>query len=448
MPANFDRMWENVLKKIHSSHYFNDQDFQAWIYKTTLFKIENDIAYIAYRSSITKAIMERQLAIFESTLSEEWSSPVRIHLIEYKEMEQMMPEVIVQQRTNTLLENKFNPTYTFENFIEGNSNQEAYAACFAACNQISFPAFNPLMLYGNSGLGKTHLLHAVGNYLSAERPEAKVIYMYSGDFVTLLIDAMKAKSIHGNTVDRVKEQLLDCDYFLIDDIQNLQHTSSQEVFFTVYNQLIQKNSQIIITSDIHPRELSGLQNRLVSRFSSGLAINISKPGFETSKAILKKKLEGREDIISDDVLDYLALTFSNDVRNLEGSLNQLIFQSTLFNPDIIDMKFAMEHLGKVPVIEKRSELTIREIKKAVSQFYGLSYADLEGKSRLKQIMNARHICVYLSREMLHKPYMQIGKDLGNRDHTTIQSSYNRACELMKKDNAFRMAVDKIKEKLM
>lgn len=448
MPSTLEQRWSRTLKKIEQSHYFNDQDFKAWISKTTLFRIENNIAYIAYRSSITKAIMEQQLSLFESTLSEELPEPVKIRLVEQKEMEQMLPEVAVQQKTNTLLANKFNPTYTFENFIEGNSNQEAYAACFAACNAVSFPAFNPLMLYGNSGLGKTHLLHAVGNYLAAERPEKKVIYMYSGDFVSLLIEAMRSKSIHGNTVDQVKQQLLDCDYFLIDDIQNLQNSASQEVFFTVYNQLIQKNSQIIITSDIHPHELNNLQNRLVSRFSSGLAINISKPGFETSKAILKKKLEGREDIICDDVLDYLALTFSNDVRNLEGRLNQLIFQSTLFNPEIIDMKFAMEHLGKEPVKEKRSELSIREIKKAVTQFYGLSYADVEGKSRLKPIMNARHICVYLSREMLQKPYTQIGKDLGNRDHTTIQSSYNRACELIKKDAAFRQAIDQIKEKLI
>lgn len=448
MASNLEIVWDEVLKKIQKAHYFSDQDFKAWINKTTLFKIENNMAYIAYRSSITKAIVERQLSLFESTLSEEWGADVKISMIEYKEMEQMMPEVVVERRTNTLLENKFNNTYTFENFIEGNSNKEAYAACFAACNQINMPLFNPLMIYGNSGLGKTHLLHAVGNYLTSERPEKKVIYMYSGDFVSILIDAMKTKNIHGNTVDRVKEQLMDCDYFLIDDIQNLQHNSSQEVFFTVYNQLIQKGSQIIITSDIHPKELKGLQSRLISRFTSGLAMNISKPEFETSKAILKKKLEGREDLVTDDVLDYLAMSYSNDVRDLEGKLNRLIFESTLFNPKIIDLKFAMEHLEKEPILEQKKELTIRSIKKAVSQFYGLSISDLEGKSRLKAIMNARHICVYLSRELLHKPYMAIGKELGNRDHTTIQSSYNRANELKKKDDAFNLAINKIKEKLI
>lgn len=308
--------------------------------------------------------------------------------------------------------------------------------------------FNPLMLFGNSGLGKTHLLHAVGNYLHAERPEAKVIYMYSGDFVSILIEAMKTKNIHGNTVDKVKEQLLDCDYFLIDDIQNLQHNSSQEVFFTVYNKLIEKGSQIIITSDIHPKELSNLQSRLISRFTSGLAINISKPGFETSKAILKKKLDGREDLVTDEVLDYLAMSYSSDVRDLEGKLNRLIFQSTLFNPDVIDLKFATEHLDKEPIVEQKNELTMKTIKRSVSQFYGLSISDLEGKSRLKAIMNARHICVYLSRELLHLPYMTIGKELGKRDHKTIQSSYNRAKDLMQKDQAFEIAVHKIKEKLL
>lgn len=448
MATTLEMLWDSVLKKIHEAQYFDEQDFQVWIQKTTLFKIENDSAYVAYRSSITKAIMERQLALFEATLSEEWGNPVSLILIEQKEMEQMMPEVVVEQRTNTLLENKFNPNYTFENFIEGSSNKEAYAACFASCNQGSHPMFNPLMLFGNSGLGKTHLLHAVGNYLHAERPEAKVIYMYSGDFVSILIEAMKTKNIHGNTVDKVKEQLLDCDYFLIDDIQNLQHNSSQEVFFTVYNKLIEKGSQIIITSDIHPKELSNLQSRLISRFTSGLAINISKPGFETSKAILKKKLDGREDLVTDEVLDYLAMSYSSDVRDLEGKLNRLIFQSTLFNPDVIDLKFATEHLGKEPIVEQKNELTMKTIKRSVSQFYGLSISDLEGKSRLKAIMNARHICVYLSRELLHLPYMTIGKELGKRDHKTIQSSYTRAKDLMQKDQAFEIAVHKIKEKLL
>ena len=445
---SYASIWNETLQKIQESNYFDSHTFNSWISKTTLFKIEDNIAYVAYRSTITFSILKKQKEkeLFESTLSEVWGDTLTIQFIHQREMEKMMPEEVVKQRTNVLLENKFNPSYTFENFVEGNSNAEAYAACLACCTQTTSHPFNPLMLYGNSGLGKTHLLHAMGNYLAKEHPECKVIYMYSGDLVSLLIEAMKTKNVHGNTVERVKEQLLDCDYFLIDDIQNLQqHSSSQEIFFTVYNQLIQKNTQIIITSDMHPSEISGL----ISRFVSGLTISISKPEFETSKAILKKKIEGREESVnmSEDVIDYLAGKYSNDVRNLEGTLNRLIFNATLFNPDVIDMDFTRKVLVKEPIVSQSDELTIKKIKKAVTRFYGLSYKDLEGKCRQKFIANARHICVYLSRDLLHKSYVSIGQELGGRDHTTISSSYERAKKLIQKDEAFKTAVEKIRSTL-
>ena len=267
--------------------------------------------------------------------------------------------------------------------------------------------------------------------------------------VTILLDAMKTKNIYGNTVEQVKEQLSNYDYFLIDDVQNLKQSSSQEVFFTVYNQLIARNAQIVMTSDMHPNELSGLQNRLISRFSSGLITNISKPEFDTSKAILRKKLEGNEEsiLIQDNVLDYLASKFSDDVRNLEGSLNKLIFNATIENPEVIDLDFAQRILMKEPVIINQDELTMKQIKKAVVNFYGFTYKDLEGKSRQKNIMNARQVFVYLSRELLHKAYVDIGQELGNRDHTTILSSYERARQKMENDKAFSMAVDKVKATL-
>ncbi|MCF0260005.1 MAG: chromosomal replication initiator protein DnaA [Erysipelotrichaceae bacterium] len=449
MSSTFSELWNQTLNAIEKSRFF-EPDIFSWVKKTTLFKIEDSQAYLAYRSIITFNLLKENLELFEDTLSELWGTSLQLRLIPQKEMEDLMPEVVVEQRTNKLLEYRFNDSYTFDSFVEGSSNQEAYAACMAVCTNNTLGSFNPLMLYGNSGLGKTHLLHAVGNYLHSVRPQCKVIYMYSGDFVTLLIEAMKTKNVNGNTVERVKEQLLDCDYFLIDDIQNLQHTSSQEIFFTVYNKLIQKNTQIILTSDIHPTELQGLQTRLISRFASGLAINISKPGFETSKAIIKKKIEGREEAcqMDEEVLDFLALRCSNDVRNLEGSLNRLLFNATLFNPPVINMEFAASILNEDPVVVKDvEELTINEIKKTVSRYYGLAYKDLEGKSRQKKIVQARHITVYLSREILHKPYTAIGRELGGRDHKTIASSYERAKHLIQKDPLFLEAIDKLKEKL-
>lgn len=443
----YQEIWERVLKGISQSHYFDKETFDSWISKTELFKIENGSAYIIYPTMITLNILNTPdgIELIRSSLREILKEDVSVQFISRQDAKKLLPEIQLQERTAQLMKTEFNPDYTFENFVEGNSNAEAYAACLSCCTQKEH-LFNPIMIYGNSGLGKTHLLHAIGNYLKKERPEAKVFYAYSGDLVTILLDAMKAKNVHGNSVNLVKSQLINNDYFLIDDIQNLSRSSSQEVFFTVYNELISRNAQIVITSDMHPSELSGLPKRLVSRFSSGLSVNIVKPEFETSKAILKKKLEGNEEVcmIDDDVLDYLANKFSNDVRNLEGSLNKLIFNATLENPDVIDLDFAQRILMKEPIVSTQSELTIKKIKKAVTRFYGLTYNDIEGKSRQKKLMTARQVFIYLSRELLHKAYVSIGQELGNRDHTTISSSYERALKLLDTDPNFKVAVEKIK----
>ena len=446
-PHAYPDLWQRTLSLIQKSHYYDKETFDSWISKTELFKIENGTAYIIYPTMITLNILNTSegIQLIQSTLQEILNESVSVQFISKQDAKKLIPEVQLQTRTANLMKTDFNEDYTFENFIEGNSNAEAYAACLSCCTQKNH-LFNPIMIYGNSGLGKTHLLHAIGNYLKKERPEAKVFYSYSGDLVTILFDAMKVRSVHGNAVELVKSQLVENDYFLIDDIQNLQSSSSQEVFFTVYNELIRRNAQIVITSDTHPSELKNLPNRLVSRFSSGLAVNIVKPEFDTSKAILKKKLEGNEEacLINEDVLDYLANKFSNDVRNLEGSLNKLIFNATLENPEVIDLDFAQRILMKEPIVSEKTELTIKKIKKAVTRFYGLTYSDIEGKSRQKKLMNARQVFIYLSRELLHKAYVSIGQELGNRDHTTISSSYERAQMLIKTDPNFKTAVEKIK----
>ena len=306
------------------------------------------------------------------------------------------------------------------------------------------------MIYGNSGLGKTHLLHAIGNYLQTERPELKVFYSYSGDLVSILLDAMKTKNVHGNTVEQVQAQLIDNDYFLIDDIQNLTQSSSQEVFFKVYNSLIAKGAQIIITSDMHPSQLTGIQDRLVSRFTKGLVVNIQRPEFDTSRAILRKKLEGYEETcpISDEVVDFLAHKFSDDVRSLEGNLNRLIFNATLENPDVIDLEFAQKVLSDTIILSTPSDhLSVKDIKKAVTVYYGLSYKDVEGHARQRKLTTARHMIVYLSHELSDTSWTQIGYELGKRDHSTIKSSYERAVKLLKTDKAFALAMNQIKEGL-
>lgn len=445
---DLDQIWQHILESVRSQGEIDPVTCRDWISRTRLVYLDPQTARVYCPSRITQSILRQEQALFETLLCEQTGTPVSLQLTDRVEQQTepapSFPSTPPATPSVPLLQARFNPEYTFDSFVEGTSNKEAYAAVYNSCIQTGIRAFNPIMIYGNSGLGKTHLLHAAGNWLRLNRPEDKVIYMDANTFVDLLIEAMKSK-----TVDSVKSRLTDCDFFLLDDIQNLRRSSSQEIFFTVYNELISQNTQVMMTSDIHPQDLSGLQARLISRFTSGLTVSISRPEFDTSRAILRKRIEGKEEQIriQDDVIDYLASTFSNDVRNLEGSLNRLIFSATLENPEVIDTAFAKAVLVNEPIVDRQKELTLHKIEKAVTNFYGLTCSDLEGKSRQKAIVNARHICVYLARELLHTSYSQIGQQLGGRDHKTIASSYERAEKLIRQDQAFSLAVTRIQESL-
>ncbi|MDO4465968.1 MAG: chromosomal replication initiator protein DnaA [Bacillota bacterium] len=444
----YEEAWQQVLDTVSEAGIFKKDTMKNWISKTQLYKIEDSVAYVVYRTTIIKSLVAKANAIpvFEEILSEIWGEEVTVVLKPYKEMEKLMPAQEVTRRTYKLLAPKINPEFTFENFVEGGSNKEAYAACLTCC----YPnkrRINPVMIYGNSGLGKTHLMHAIGNYLAKNYPEKKVFYAYSGDLVSILLDAMKTRDVYGSMVDQVKQQLIECDYFLIDDIQNLQQSSSQEVFFTVYNELVAKGAQVVLTSDMHPEELNGLHARLISRFRQGYVIKVGKPEFDTARAILRKKLEVNGEVLqlTDETIDYLAEKFSDDVRSLEGSLNRLLFSATLENPEVIDLEYASRVFSDEPVVIKKDKITLKDIKKAVTRFYGISYRELEGSSRIKKLTVARHMFVYLSREMINAPYSTISQELCRKDHTTAINSYKKAKALISKDDVFKLAVDKIKD---
>ena len=381
--------------------------------------------------------------LIQEKLSQVLDQPVSCQILLRNEVDLLQPSSAVRRRNEIMFEDKIKKEYTFDSFVVGKNNREAYAAAMSACH---YPGKfnNPLFIFGNSGLGKTHLLHAIGNFVKENKPDEKVLYIYSEDFVTLLIESMKNK-----TVEEVKEMICSVDYLLIDDIQRLKQSTSQEIFFNLYNKLVSDNKQIVITSDIHPTELKGIENRLISRFSSGLSVSVGSPEFETAKAILQKKMEGRKEeiMIEDEVLDYLATRFSSDVRKLEGSLNELFFKAILYNPEKIDLAFTQEIFKENPVIAVDDELTPKKIKKAVCEYYGLTRTQIESKSRTKNIANARHIAVYLCRKHLEMPFVKIGFEFGNRDHSTIMASYEKMVKLLKEKETFQQALLQIENKL-
>lgn len=439
----YKTIWNDTLELIRKTNQFDANTFRFFETDTYIYNIENNTATIIAPQILTQQILLKNHPLITEQLSIVLQKPMETHIL----LQNEVTPITKEHPTNRLLQSLFNfkieEKYTFDNFIVGKNNREANFAALSACN---YPGElnNPIFIYGNSGLGKTHLLHAILNFYRVEKPEKKILYIYSEDFVTLLINAMQNK-----TVEEVKEAIHSCDILLIDDIQRLKQSSSQEIFFNMYNKLIADKKQIVITSDIHPTELKGIENRLISRFSSGLSVSVGSPEFETARAILQKKLEGRNDnvIIESDALDFLATRFSSDVRKLEGALNELIFKAVLYNPETISIDFTQEIFKEHPVAAKSQELTLAQIIQVTADFYGLSPKQIESKSRTKNIANARHIVVYLCRKHLSMPFAKIGLELGGRDHTTIMNSYDKMTKFIKEKEMFSQAVIQLEQKL-
>lgn len=441
---NLNSIWNQTLQLIKESQFFDPAVFNAYIVDSTLYDVIDDVAIIVVPLNLNKKVFDDCLPFLQQKLSEVMDQNIKCEIKIKKEINEINASQTAVKK-EIILEDKLLDKYTFDNFIVGQSNRESHAAALS-CAMTPGRFFNPLFIFGNSGLGKTHLLHAIGNYVKQNQPDKKVLYIYSEDFITLVVNSIKDK-----TIEEVKEAICNVDYLLIDDIQRLaQWGRSQEIFFNLYNKLISNDKQVIITSDIHPSELKGIETRLISRFSSGLSVGIDSPEFETAYAILEKKLEGRQEevLVQREVLEYIANRFSADVRSLEGALNNLIFKSILFNPDIIDLKFAIEVFKENPAaVNHDDSLSVMRIKKAVCEFYGLTRQQIESKSRTKSISNARHIAIYLCRKHMDLPFSKIGAEFGGRDHSTIMSSFDKMTKMIKQNDMTAQAIGKIESKL-
>jgi len=355
------------------------------------------------------------------------------------------------QRKNELLnfEDNLNADLTFENFVVGGSNRIAQNASLAVAMKPGV-SYSPLFIHSNSGLGKTHLLNAIGNYAKSKDPTIKILFTTSENFVNEYI-----QSLSNHTIDEFNYKFRHIDILLIDDIQFMaSKESSSEIFFNIFNSLISNKKQIVITSDKPPRDLKGMESRLVSRFSSGLTVSIDTPEFETSKAILRKKIE-IENVdypISEEVLDFIASHFNQDVRELEGSLKRLLFYKLICGKKLgcIDLNFALEAFSDTYTQPtKNKELTVESIKKCVANYYNLTVNQINSKTRTSNIIVARHIAMYLVRDLIKDiSFIQIGHEFGGRDHSTVMKACDKVQKKLEKDLNYRKAIQEIKDKLV
>lgn len=438
------QIWEKVLSLLKPT--LQEVVYNTFYADTKLKDIQNNYAIISVPTLFVKQVLTPNQANIEEKLSEVLETKLSCKLLLESEIASNFEPAPIEPLKKT--SSGVIPKFTFDNFVVGNSNKESHAASLA-CAITPGMFYNPLFIYGSSGLGKTHLLNAIGNYVLTNTPEKKVIYTACIDFVDDFV-----KSIKEGKTDLFNQRYRTCDILLIDDIQFLAgKEKTHEAFFHIFNDLINNRKQIVITSDRHPEELNDLEERLVSRFASGLSVSIDTPEFETILKILEKKIEAfsfDKNFIDKEVLNYIATRNAHDIRRLEGDLNRLLFYSIDFcSSKYINMKIALEAFKGMETKLVKDDLNANQIKNIVCNYYGLTKQQLISKSRTSNISNARHIAMYLCRKHLDMPFAKIGEEFGKRDHSTVLSACEKIEKRLKKDEALQkafMQIEKILKK--
>lgn len=349
------------------------------------------------------------------------------------------------EETPVLLDHR----YTFESFVEGTSNKFVYAAAKSVA-EAPGENFNPLYIYGGTGLGKTHLMQAIANEIAAKKPQLKVLYTTSENFLNEYVDSMYRKKGAGREADiRFRNRYRNVDVLLIDDIQFWAgKTGVQEAFFHAFNELYAMHKQIVISSDCPAKELTELEERLRTRFEQGLIADIQPPDIETKIAILKRKAYEKRTIVPDDVLSYLAKNSDNNVRTLEGRLNSVIFASKLHEEPITLKLVATALQESITNAPQQEDVTSDSIQRAVCNYYSITKADLLGKNKRQELVRARQVCTYLMCDMLSLPLVTVGKEMGGRDHATVIYSREKITELMRVNDTIRKEVNDIKSAIL
>lgn len=336
---------------------------------------------------------------------------------------------------------RLNPTYTFDNFVEGDCNRLARSAGVAVAKKPGITSFNPLMLYGGVGVGKTHLVQAIGNEIRNNMPNKIVLYVDQNDFTTQFLNALQ-----NHKLQDFQNFYLQVDLLILDDVQFLAgREKTQEIFFHIFNQLHQSGKQIIMTSDCPPRDMKGFQERLLSRFKWGLTADLQEPDFETKLAIIHRKMQADGISIPTEVAEYLAYSVDTNLRDMEGVLNSLIFHATLLKKEI-DLELAKEVLKNI-IKEIQSDVSVDFIQKTVSEYFKVDLESLKSKIKKREIVIPRQVAMYFCKRYTQLTLALIGENFGGRDHSTVIHALESVEDMMKTDTNFKSSVEELGKKL-
>lgn len=450
MDGPTNELWQQVLSIIQTK--LSKPSFDTWL-KSTKANVFNDTAVVvcAPNNFAREWLESRYTKLIEGTIFDFMNKRVEVKFVIETEEQKGQgaaaappaippkgPAIVAQEETFT---NMMNARYTFDTFVIGSGNRFAHAASLAVA-EAPAKAYNPLFLYGGVGLGKTHLMHAIGHYVLEHNPEARVLYISSEKFTNEFINAVR-----DNRGEGFRNKYRTIDVLLIDDIQFLAgKEGTQEEFFHTFNALHEEGKQIIISSDRPPKEIPTLEDRLRSRFEWGLITDIQPPDLETRIAILRKKARAENLEIPNEAMIYIANQIDTNIRELEGALIRVVAYSSLINQDI-SVHLAAEALKDIIPSSRPRVITIQDIQQRVGEFYGLKLEDFKARKRTKAVAFPRQVAMYLTRELTDFSLPKIGENFGGRDHTTVIHAHDKISEALKSDQELYKIITNLTERI-
>lgn len=449
--ANEQQLWDRALTEIEST--VSKANFSTWFKNTSIIKEEEGTVYVGVPSEFVrdwltnkfhKTILKSLRSAAESTRAVEYiviKDPVKRERVVAEAPQKPLETKLSLEDFYVTRDDNLNPRYVFDSFIIGSFNELAYAAAQAIIEKPG-KVYNPFFVYGGTGLGKTHMIQAIGNHIKMKYPNKKIYYLTSEKFSVDYIETVQENKMNPGKINSFKERYRNYDVLIMDDIQFLSNKEkTQEELFHMFNALYESGKQIIFSSDKHPIHLPAVEDRLKSRFSAGMIVDVQQPEFESRFSILKAKAQQMGFFPPDEIFEYLAANVQGNIRELEGSFNSIVCQSQLKNRhlDIHEIKQLIKS-----TVRPKKNMSAKEVVKMVSMFYNIEEDSLYEKTRRKEVVRPRQIAMYILREDFNISFPSIGQKLGGRDHTTVIHSCEKVKEDLKSDMVLMQEIEQIR----
>lgn len=436
--------WPAIKESIKREYELTDISYKTWVEPLEYLNVVNDVVSIvipAEQSHMINYISSRYTSFFQVTITEMFDHDYAVKFILQTDAEKELQENGAGSDNANLI-----PKYKFDTFVVGSSNKFAHSASLAVAESPG-DTYNPLYLYGGPGLGKTHLMHSIGHFILEQDPDKKVLYVTSEEFTNEVIESIRGGNANANAMAKLREKYRTVDVLMVDDVQFIiGKESTQEEFFHTFNVLHSARKQIILSSDKPPKEIETLDDRFRSRFEWGLIADIQPPDYETRMAILRKNAESCSRKINEEIIKYIATNIKSNIRELEGAFNKIVAAGKLNKVDVT-LDLAEEALKDIIYPDKSREITPTTIINIVSEHFSVKPEDITSKKRNSEFVLPRQIVMYLCRELTATPYVEIGKLLGKKDHTTIMHGVKKITAEMENNEELRNKVDIIIKKI-